>query len=161
MLLASYADFERFAHLEYLPLPGSDSAIRHPWRIAVGYAHALGIEIDDLPFLQNIGKQVVKIVRQQVDKKFNAPLTSSMGRLFDAVASLIGIQNDITYEAQAAIEMEVMSTPFVSMVRPYPYLIDETESGTIIRLKELLSAIIQSMRSNESAEMIGARFHNC
>ena len=52
VLLASYLNFERFAHLEYLPLPGSDSAIRHPWKIAVGYAHALNIELDDLPFLQ-------------------------------------------------------------------------------------------------------------
>jgi hydrogenase maturation protein HypF len=154
VLLASYADFERFAHLEYLPLPGADSAIRHPWRIAVGYAHALGIEIDDLPFLQNIDKQAVEITRQQVDKKLNTPLTSSMGRLFDAVASLIGIRNDATYEAQAAIELEVLSKPFVSSAKLYPYSIGET-----IQLKELFNAIVQDVCKNKSTGMIGACFH--
>ncbi len=119
VLLASYADFERFAHLEYLPLPGGDSAIRSPWRIAAGYAHALGIEVNDLPFLQNMDKQAVRILRQQIDKELNSPLTSSMGRLFDAVASFTGIRNDVTYEAQAAIEMEVLSKPFVSSVQSH------------------------------------------
>ncbi len=158
-LLASYANFERLAHLEYLPLPGSDSAIRSPWRIAVGYAHALGIDIDNLPFLQDMDQQSLRIVRQQIDRKLNAPLTSSMGRLFDAVASLIGIRNEITYEAQAAIEMEVASKPFVSAAKVYPYVIDETENGTIIRLMELLSGVAEDVRSNESAGMMGARFH--
>jgi hydrogenase maturation protein HypF len=154
VLLASYLDFERFAHLQYLPLPGSDSAIRHPWRIAVGYAQALGIDIADLPFLKDIKHQMTNIVRQQVDKQINSPITSSMGRLFDAVASLIGIRNDVTYEAQAAIEMEVVSRPFVSSAETYPYSIDKN-----IKLKELLSAIIQDVRNNESVGMIGARFH--
>jgi hydrogenase maturation protein HypF len=154
VLLASYADFERIAHLEYLPLPGSDSAIRHPWRIAVGYAHALHIELDDLPFLQNMDKQAINIVKGQVDKKLNAPLTSSMGRLFDAVASLIGVRNDVTYEAQAAIEMEVLSKPFVASAKPYPYSIGEN-----IQLKDLLNAIVQDVRKKESVGMIGARFH--
>ena len=125
VLLASYLDFERFAHLEYLPLPGGDSAIRYPWRIAVGYAHALGIDIDGLPFQQDIDHQAINIVRQQIDKQINTPLTSSMGRLFDAVASFIGIRNNVTYEAQAAIEMEVISRPFVSMAKAYPYSINE------------------------------------
>lgn len=159
VLLASYLNFERLAHLEYLPLPGSDSAIRHPWRIAVGYAHALNLELDDLPFLKNIDKQAIKIVKQQVDKNLNAPLTSSMGRLFDAVASLIGVRTDVTYEAQAAIEMEVLSKPFISSAKAYSYSIDETESGMVIRLKELLTSIIQDVRGKESAGMIGARFH--
>jgi hydrogenase maturation protein HypF len=158
-LLASYADFERFAHLEYLPLPGGDSAIRSPWRIAAGYAHTLGIEVDGLPFLQNIDKQAVRILRQQIDKRLNSPLTSSMGRLFDAVASFIGIRNEVTYEAQAAIEMEVLSKPFVSSGKPYPYAMEETNSGTLIRLKELLFAIIQDVCANESVGMIAARFH--
>jgi len=161
VLLASYADFERFAHLEYLPLPGADSAIHHPWRIAVGYAHALGIEIDDLPFLQNINKQALQIIKQQVDKKLNAPLTSSMGRLFDAVASLIGIRNDVTYEAQAAIELEAISKPYIPFANPYPYpyLIDETSGGGIIRVKELLTAIAKDVRRDKSIGVIGARFH--
>jgi hydrogenase maturation protein HypF len=159
VLLASYADFERFAHLEYLPLPGGDTAIRSPWRIALGYAHALGIEVDDLPFLQNMDKQALHIVRQQIDRKLNSPLTSSMGRLFDAVASLIGIRNDVTYEAQAAIEMEALSKASVSDAKPYPYHVDQTESGAVIHLKELLSAIVQDVRANEFAGVIGARFH--
>jgi hydrogenase maturation protein HypF len=158
-LLASYADFERFAHLEYLPLPGGDAATRAPWRIATGYAHALGIHVDDLPFLQNIDKQAQRILRQQIDKKLNSPLTSSMGRLFDAVASFLGIRNEVSYEAQAAIEMEVLSKLFVSNAKPYPYKIEQTENGTMIRLRELLSAVVQDVRANVSVGMIGARFH--
>ncbi|HLF74064.1 MAG TPA: carbamoyltransferase HypF [Anaerolineales bacterium] len=156
ILLASYADFERFAHLEYLPLPGADSAIRHPWRIAVGYAQALDLDVEGLPFMQNIDKPNIRIARQQVERKLNAPLTSSMGRLFDAVASLIGVRNEVTYEAQAAIEMEALSKPFISSAQAYPYLIDE---GMLIRLGELLKAVVQDVRARESAGMIGARFH--
>jgi hydrogenase maturation protein HypF len=159
-LLASYADFKRFAHLEYLPLPGGDSATRAPWRIAAGYAHTLGIDVENLPFLQNIDKQALRILRQQIDRKLNSPLTSSMGRLFDAVASFIGIRNEVSYEAQAAIEMEVLSKPFVSVAKPYPYVIEETENGIVIPLRELLSAIVEDVHANVSVGMIGARFHH-
>ena len=155
VLLASYADFERVAHLEYLPLPGGDSATRNPWRIAVGYAESLGLDIAGLPFLESVDPQAVEIVRQQVRKKLNAPQTSSMGRLFDAVASLIGIRNQVTYEAQAAIEMEVLSKGFVGEAGPYPF---EVEDG-IIRVGELLRCVIQDLRSGQAAGLIAARFH--
>ena len=181
VLLASYADFERFAHLEYLPLTGGDSAIRHPWRIMVGYARALGLEIDDLPFLEKMDARAVRIVQQQVDRNVNAPYTSSLGRLFDAVASLIGVRSDVSYEAQAAIEMEARSAPFIASARAYPYLIEEISSpergngplpvsalppypqstiGAAIRLKEFLGAVVRDVRNQESAGMIGARFHH-
>ena len=133
--------------------------LRSPWRIAVGYAHTLGIDIDNLPFLQNMDKQVVRIARQQTIKGLNTPVTSSMGHLFEAVASLIGIRNDVTYEAQTAAEMEVLSKPFMSAAKSYPYRIDATERGLIIRLRELLSAIVADVCGNESVGMIGARFH--
>ncbi len=156
VLLASYANFERAAHLEYLPLPGGDSATRNPWRIAVGYAESLGLDIANFPFLESIDPQAVDIVRQQVRKKLNAPQTSSMGRLFDAVAALIGIRNQVTYEAQAAIEMEVVSRKFISTTNPYPF---EIEDG-IIRVGEMFEQIIQAVKLNQSSAMIGARFHH-
>lgn len=163
-LLASFADFERFAHLEYLPLPGGDSATPAPWRTAVGYAHALGLDIDTLQFLQNVDKALLNSVRQQADMKLDAPRTSSMGRLFDAVASLLDICSNVTYEAQAAMEMEALSRPFVSSVSPYQYVLEspshsESHAKLVVRLKEVLSSIIRDIRANEPAGIIGARFH--
>ena len=158
-LIASFADFERFAHLEYLPLPGGDAAIHAPWRIAVGYAHALGINVDGLPFLQNVDKQVFRDLRRQMDQNIDAPLTSSMGCLFDAVASLIGVRNEVTYEAQAAIEMEVLSKPSISASRPYAYSLDETEDGMTVRIYELLQSIVDDLRAGESMGRISANFH--
>jgi hydrogenase maturation protein HypF len=155
VLLASYADFERVAHLEYLPLPGGDAATHHPWRIAVGYAEALGLDIEGLPFLNSVDAQAVDVVRKQVQKKLNAPETSSMGRLFDAVACLTGIRNDVTYEAQAAMELEALSKSSIMTAIPYPF---EIEDGNI-RLSELLKHVIEDVRKNKSAGFIGARFH--
>ncbi|MBI5351767.1 MAG: carbamoyltransferase HypF [Chloroflexi bacterium] len=155
ILLASYADFERVAHLEYLPLPGGDSATRNPWRIAVGYTEALGLHIDDLPFMESLDAQSVDIVRQQVQKNLNTPQTSSMGRLFDAISSLIGIRNQVTYEAQAAIEMEVLSNKFIGEASPYPYQIEDG----IMRVGEMFQQIIQDVKSNIETGLIAARFH--
>jgi hydrogenase maturation protein HypF len=155
VLLASYADFGRAAHLEYLPLPGGDAATRYPWRIAVGYAEALGLDIEKLPFRQSIESQSADIVRKQVQKKLNTPETSSMGRLFDAVACLAGVRNEVTYEAQAAMEMEVLSKPYLENAPVYPFEID----GENIRVAELLRQIIADVRTQKSAGWIGARFH--
>jgi hydrogenase maturation protein HypF len=159
VLIADYTGFERFAHLEYLPLPGGDTAIRKPWRIAAGYAFALGLDINDLPFNREVDLQELTIVRQQVEKGLYAPLTSSMGRLFDAVAALAGVRNEVTYEAQAAIELETLSRAERSTPMPYPFDIDDMENGLIIRLKALLAAAAEDVRGGKSAGLIGARFH--
>jgi hydrogenase maturation protein HypF len=159
VLLASFADAERFAHLEYLPLPGGDSAIPAPWRIAASYAHSLGIGVDDLPFLQNMDKASLRSLRQQIDRQNDSTFTSSMGRLFEAVASLIGVRNEDTYEAQAAVEMEALSKPFIALAEPYPFELDETAGGTILRVKGLLSAAVRDVRARESVGIMAARFH--
>jgi hydrogenase maturation protein HypF len=155
VLLASYADFERAAHLEYLPLPGGDTATRYPWRIAVGYAETLGLDIEDLPFMRALETQSVDVVRKQVQKKLNTPETSSMGRLFDAVACLAGVRNEVSYEAQAAMELEVLSKPYLENARVYPFEMD----GETIRIAELLREIVADVRAQKSAGWIGARFH--
>ncbi|MCI5121680.1 MAG: carbamoyltransferase HypF, partial [Candidatus Electrothrix sp. AUS4] len=164
VLIASYTEFERFAHLQYLPLPGGEAAIRQPWRITVGAAYTLGIEnaeLDELPFLDHIDPQALSIIRQQVDKQINCPQTSSLGRLFDAAASLIGIRNQVSYEAQAAIELEVHSKPYLNSAAPYPsdlFLTDDSEM--IVPLQGLFRAIIEDIRRQEPAGLIGARLHH-
>jgi hydrogenase maturation protein HypF len=155
ILAADYAGFERAFHLEYLPLPGGDAAIRKPWRIAVGYTHALGLDISDLPFMRTLDPQAVNVVRLQVEKRLNTVSTSSMGRLFDAVAALAGIRTEVTYEAQAAIELEVLARDHIADAKPYPYQLQDN----IIQLKELIAAVIESARRNEPPGLIGARFH--
>ncbi len=159
VLIASYGAFTRFAHLEYLPLAGGDSANRAPWRIAAGYARALDIDVERMPFLQNIDRRALRLLRQEIDRNLHTSPTSSMGKLFDAVASMIGVRNEITYEAQARIELEVLSRPAVLAAKSYPYVIEQTADGTVIRVRPLLAAIVQDVRSSASVSLIGARFH--
>lgn len=155
VLLADYSRFQRAAHLQYLPLPGGDAAVKHPWRIAVGYAHALGLEIDDLPLVRALDPEALRIVRLQVDRRLNCVDTSSMGRLFDAVAVLAGLRGEVTYEAQAAIELETLARAQVASAAPYPF---NQADGTLL-LGELLQAVVTSARAGEPAGWIGARFH--
>ncbi|GAB4546108.1 MAG: carbamoyltransferase HypF [Anaerolineales bacterium] len=155
ILLASYAEFERVARLEYLPLPGGDSATRAPWRIALGYAEALQLNLEGLPFLASIRQEAQRIVRQQTRQKINAPLNSSMGRLFDAVASLSGLRVEAAYEAQAAIELECAARPYMDAAQPYPYQI---QNG-VIGLRDLLQNVIADARAQKPAGYIGARLH--
>ncbi len=155
VLVSDYQGFTRLAHLEYLPLPGGDSAIRHPWKIAIGYAHALGLDLTGLPVMRTLDPFAVKVIRLQTGKQLNTVLTSSMGRLFDAVAALAGVRTDVTYEAQAAIELEVLAGKYLEEAQPYPFQLQDE----IIQLKSLLAAVIESIRQEEPPGRIGARFH--
>lgn len=93
-LLADFRSFTRAGQLQYLPLPGGDAAIKRPYRIAVGYiAKLLGEKaLEGLPFMQQVTETEADIVKRQVEKGLNSPLTSSMGRLFDAMSALTGIR---------------------------------------------------------------------
>src|SRR5690606_13333406 len=106
VLVADVRDYERAAHLEYLPLPGGEAAIRRPYRIAWGYLLATQGEIPDLPALAAFPEAERRIVAQQVERGINSPATSSCGRLFDAVSAMVGVCPVTTFEAQAAIALE-------------------------------------------------------
>jgi hydrogenase maturation protein HypF len=162
VLVADYRGYERALHLEYLPLPGGDAAVRRPWRIAVGFAAVFDLAVDDLPFLRGLNSREVEVVRLQTRRNLNAPPVSSMGRLFDAVAALAGVpsfsesrRTEIDYEAQGAIELEEMSRERIGEREEYPFRIE----GENIRIAELLAAVIRDVRAGLPAGVVGGRFH--
>ena len=109
-LVADDVGFERAGHFGYVPLPGGAAAIREPWRMGVSYlaqtfgADFLGL---DIPFVERLERGKTELILRMMDQRVNSPLTSSCGRLFDAVAAVIGIRQEASYEAQAAMELEM------------------------------------------------------
>ena len=159
--VGDYHGFRRAAHLEYLPMPGGDAAIRNPWRLALGYLYALTGEVPSLP---GVSDQEVRIARQQVDRGLNTPLTSAVGRLFDAVTALIGVRQRVTYEAQAAIELEMVATRWGTRQEDdrspvYPFELTKGQDGASIRLGRLLKAIQADLAAGASPAQVGWRFH--
>ncbi len=162
-LVADYQRFTRMGHLEYLPLPGGAAAIKKPYRIAVGYLLSLLGEDalnQDLPFLKQVDSLDIDIIKKQVDKKINSPLTSSCGRLFDAVSALIGVRGEIEYEAQAAIELEMVAYDEVDETDSYSFSIVEQNGLGLVKLQDLFSAIICDLQSGTNKAKISIRFHN-
>ena len=110
VLLADYRGFQRLGHLRPLPLPGGDGAVQNPCRIAIAYLAALGIETHATdPSAAACDPTELAVVRRQVERNVGCVPTTSMGRLFDAVASILGVRHRISYEAQAAIELETLA----------------------------------------------------
>jgi hydrogenase maturation protein HypF len=164
-LLADYRNFRRTGHLEYLPLPGGAAAIKKPYRIALSYlSKLLGKNILDsrLSFLESIDPAEIELVTQQAESGFNAPLTSSMGRLFDAVSALLGIRDSIDYEGQAAIELEMEAYEHLEAAGNQHYRFDITDTGRmfIVRLERLFSDILEDLYCGTPKGTISARFHN-
>ncbi len=157
-LIADFEKFQRAAHFEQLPMPGGTAAIRQPWRMAAAYLDAaFG---DDLPkALAVIGrnrtnwKNIVNLSRSRI----NSPLTSSAGRLFDAVASILGIRDIVNYEGQAAIELEQMASPLEES--HYPTRIDLADVITI-RSTDIIRAMVEDLKYGAAIEVMAARFHN-
>jgi len=162
-LVADYRDFTRMGHFEYLPLPGGTRAIKTPYRTAIGYLLSLLGESalkPDLAFLKPIDKVEVDIIQKQIAQKINSPLTSSCGRLFDAVSALIGVRGEIEYEAQAAIELEMLAYDGADETTSYPFSISEMDSISLIKLKDLFSAIVRDLQGDATQARIAAKFHN-
>jgi hydrogenase maturation protein HypF len=101
-------NFERFAHLDYVPMPGGDAAVREPWRMALGHLHHAGFDIRSPEILNLLDANAsdVRVLSRMMERGINAPLTSSCGRLFDAVAAVVLGRAEVDYDAQAAIELE-------------------------------------------------------
>jgi hydrogenase maturation protein HypF len=162
VLVADYQNFERAAHFEYVPLPGGAAAIHEPWRMAVSYlAHHFGRDFLklDIPFVRQLEHAKTNLLLRMIEQRINSPLTSSCGRLFDAVAALLGIRQQVNYEAQAAIELEMaISSP----QEGNGYSLDLTREGDswIISTRALFKAIIADLRQNVALGEISRHFHD-
>jgi hydrogenase maturation protein HypF len=162
-LVADYQGFTRAGQFEYLPLPGGALAIKKPYRTAISYLLTLLGETalrPDMPVLKNVDDAEINIIRQQIEKKLNSPLTSSCGRLFDAISALIGIRSEIKYEAQAAIELEMVAYDAPDEVGEYPFSTAEQNGTSLIKVADLFSAIVKDIDRKTMPATIAARFHN-
>jgi len=160
-LLADYRGFDRLGYLRYVPLPGGVAAIEKPYRMAISYLLTLLGEValnQDLPFLSQVDSLEIELIKKQIEKGINSPLTSSCGRLFDAVSALIGVRGKIDYEAQAAIELEMVADE--SETGSYPFSIIEQNGMNIVHLDELFSAIIVELGKGVSSASISTKFHH-
>ncbi|MCS6995138.1 MAG: carbamoyltransferase HypF [Anaerolineales bacterium] len=154
-LIADYARFERAAHLHTFPLPGGDAAVRRPSRTALGLLYALGLEWDDaLPTHRDLCYEDRTAIRIQLERRLNVPLTSSMGRLFDAAAALAGVRQQVNYEAQAAIEFEALADPDETGCYEFAY------QEALINPRPALEQLIADVLAGVPVPVISARFHN-
>jgi hydrogenase maturation protein HypF len=154
-LIADYAQFQRAAYLKPVRLPGGDAATRKPARIALSYLLASGVSLtESLPPLAALTELEQRIATAQIERGLNAPFTSSMGRLFDAVSALIGVCEETSYEGQAAIELEAA----VDLDETDAYRFDTTNCE--IDTAPVIRAAAADSLAGVPVSTIAARFHN-
>jgi hydrogenase maturation protein HypF len=157
---ANLRDFDRLAHLKKVPMPGGSMAIKEPWRMAMVYlSEAFGEEAPELgiDLTKRVDLQKWDILKKAVGKKINSPLTSSMGRLFDAVSSLLSIRDKVHYEGQAAIELEKIADHEVK--EEYPLTFCKDENPMTIDPTEMIRGIVRDLTEGMSSSKISGKFH--
>jgi hydrogenase maturation protein HypF len=159
LLAKNNGSFERVAHLRQFRLPGGDAAIRQPRRSALGLLHEiLGPECWNFwQLFRDFAKHEQGLLRQMLEKKINAPLTSSVGRLFDAVASLIGLRQQASFEGQAAMELEFARQPRVRDAYSFSL---QAASPVIIDWEPTIRELLGDLEQHETRGVIAAKFHN-
>ncbi len=166
-LVADYRGFRRAAHLRYVGLPGGDSAVREPWRMAASHLLDAGCTCDLLE--QRIAPTKLRTITTMLERRINTPLTSSAGRLFDAVSALAGVRDTTSYEGQAAIELEWLAAQTEpAAAYPFEFALDaqnaqptalRAPSSLQIDTRPLIRAIAADVRQKVDARQIARRFH--
>jgi len=166
--------FKRAAHLQYVPMPGGEMSIREPWRMALSYLYNIygeGFKKLNIGFLKRTDKDTVNLLAQIIDKAINSPLTSSMGRFFDAVSSIIGICDVARYEGQAAVELEkeiVLHTSSLGFARDrrftlhdkYNFKYKDEKGVVVIDWTPVIKGIVRDLQAKKDAGKISLKFHN-
>jgi hydrogenase maturation protein HypF len=159
-LVADLGGFERAGHFKYVPLPGADAAIREPWRMAAVFLHAAygeAMSTLDVSFVRRLDRAAWRVLHRASDRGLNAPLTSSAGRLFDAVASLLGLRDRVTFEAQAAMELEALAAAEADLI--YPVAISDGDNGIVVETPDVVRGVVEDLLRQVPEPVIAARFH--
>uniref|UniRef100_A0A831UD14 Carbamoyltransferase n=1 Tax=Geobacter metallireducens TaxID=28232 RepID=A0A831UD14_GEOME len=160
-LVGGYGGFRRAGHLRQVPLPGGDAAVREPFRMALAYLHdAFGAGLFDLPlpWLREIGEAERKLYLRMLERRLNSPLTSSCGRLFDAVAALMGVRGRVSYEGQAAMELEALAEG-CDDAPPYPYAIIRHADAAEIDFRLMVRAMVEDLALGRPGGEMARAFH--
>jgi len=165
VLIARLDGFERFAHLEYVPMPGGEAAIKEPWRMALGHLHASGFDagLNETRSLVGTTENEARVLTRMIERGVNVPLTSSLGRLFDAVAAVVLGRRVVDYEAQAAIELEGIAVDELDDVPGYEmeFAGGDWDAREPVRMSAapLWRELLTDLRAGTSKARIAARFH--
>src|SRR5580698_4485634 len=167
VLIARLDGFERFAHLEYVPMPGGDAAVKEPWRMALGALDAAGFDVESEQMLALLGAEPseARLLKRMIERQINSPMTSSLGRLFDAVACVVRGRRVVEYEAQAAIELEGIAASEPDRFEQGEYVpeLHEADEGSdcegVIRTGKMWDAVLKDLWRGVPASRIAARFH--
>lgn len=162
-MVGDYKSYQRAAHLEYFPLPGGDAAIKKPARTALALLWSLGFDWNgNLAPVKEFCAEDQVTLRAQLEKKINTPLTSSMGRLFDAVSALAGVRQQVNYEGQAAIEFEALADEAEAGSYSFELNQDQArpERSRRIQVRRAVEALVKDVMEGIPIPKISARFHN-
>jgi hydrogenase maturation protein HypF len=154
LAITDTAHFTRVGHLRPFALPGGDGAVRQPARIALDLLHRAGVDwAGDLPPVAALDETALHILRQQIPRGLGCVPTTSMGRLFDAVASLLGVCQVVTYEGQAAVELEHLAR------RGQPSPLDFTVTDGVLDSTPVIAGIVEGLRAGMLVADLAAGFH--
>ncbi|MGI5849729.1 MAG: carbamoyltransferase HypF [Christensenellales bacterium] len=149
-------EYTRAAHWKYVTLQGGDLIVKHPWRCAVCYLNSANLNTYEV--LNNIDENKITVVNNALKEGIMCCQSSSMGRLFDAVAAIVGLRDEITYNAQAAIELEAVAEPMVTGC--YGYYIEANTEQLVIGYGGIIRGIVEDVSFGFEPGRLSAKFHN-
>jgi hydrogenase maturation protein HypF len=163
VLIARLGSFERFAHLDYVPVPGGEKAIKEPWRMAFAALRTAGLDVGSAAALSGASGQEARVLERMIERGVNAPLTSSLGRLFDPVAAVVLGRRMVDFEAQAAIELEgaAIDEPYNEPGYAMEFLGGDWFARVPVRMgaAPLWRELVKDLRAGVNRARIAARFH--
>ncbi|MBE0647768.1 MAG: carbamoyltransferase HypF [Bacteroidales bacterium] len=155
-MVCDLSDFKRILHFDYISLPGGDRAVEEPWRTAIAYLyHVFGRDFHQLPlpFLKAVGNNRILPILKMIDLGINCPMVSSVGRLFDAVAAIINLCLESTFQAEGPMRLESIAANNCN--NSYPFRIEKT-----IGVDETIRGVVDDVLKGVDSTLISAKFHN-